>query len=407
MEHPIEGTLYIDHVGNLEFAEPRLLREERDEDGTVRRWLCFSSQAQMDGYVASARSRGVNVSCGPAERQPRFILESLPRHIEFGGPDAFRAVAKLALNFLAYSMPELARAEGVRPLKDLVLHDRPPPVGSPRHVWFIDPAESSFPFADSPLRHQVLLRVQSGSAHARVRFFSVLELAVWFCDVQAMPDCVILHEIDPLGEKPNDIVIRRLDPVADGGRTVRPAMDLPVPLPDRRRWIGLFECIRERQWNLASRSTVDKLAQARALDGWERRDVVEEALAGHLGRILSLARKMVDRLRQDSPRTEGVQMLLDCLGHMFEVDPEEPSGVSPSTRATLSLMHHALTNVITDELVRGPISSDRLQQFLQGGLGASIIVRAALEPLFDALEHHLGATRRSGMPSGKNGAAVT
>jgi hypothetical protein len=390
LEHPREGTLLIDRYGNLEHASPRVLSERRSDNGTVTKLVCFSSQAQMDGYVAHARAQGISVSGGAVIHQRRFVLDGAPMALAFGGPDAFRATARIALNLLAFSLPAVAREPVLDPLKEFVRFGCLEGPGDSRHVWYIDPQEPSFPLPHSPLLHQVLVCVQDGVAFARVRFFSILELAVWFGEIPGVADTVVLHEIDPLAERPCDFVARLLDPELVRLPVTRPTVDRPMPQPDRARFIRLFRSVGDEHWKNASAPTLAKLETARALTGWRRHDLVHEALGDHGGRMLHLALSLLERIQRDFQHLAGADMIVEALSHFLQSDPEQPSGVTAPTRAALALMHHALTNAVVGELSVGPISSERLRLLLEGGPGASVVGRTLLEPIFAALEHHAG-----------------
>ena len=392
LEHPVEGSLLLDRFGNLEFAEPRILSETRADNGSVVQHVCFSNQAQEDRYVAEARKRGITVARGPAERVRRYMLDGAPMRLAFGGPESFRAVARIALNFLAFSMPAVARSPVLDPLKDFIRFGRGHEAGLPRHVWYAD-RESSLPPAATPLLHQVFLCARAGVVFARVRFFSIFELVVWFGDVPDAVDQVVLHEIDPLAERPLDLRTRVLEPDHACAPARRPEYDAPLPGPVR--FGRLFDSIRDQQWRIASVPTLARLEFARSEAGWRRRDLVHQALADHSGRMLHLARAVLARVRHQLPDAAGADVISEGLGEMVAVATEEPSGVTFLTGVVLALVHDALADAVTAEITHGPMTSDALRELLQGERGARIIARVLLEPVCAALEHHLLHRRAS------------
>lgn len=377
------GALTMDHHGQPKLAAPQMVVKELLPDGKMQMSMRFADQKQVQDWVERQRAQGIGIKQIGRRPGRLFVPTPIEGQCSFGGELGFRAVARVALNFLATRWPDVARHEGLQSFKDYVRGVRSIGPSEPRAVWYA-PADA-FPFPESkfPFGHQILvvLDAVTNEAYARVRFFSTLDLFVWFGRLGDLPSEVVLFDIDPLVEQPpNDRRVTSLTREAVPATIVQATKTREIDERLTQQVQSLFARIEDRQWKLSTSGLLDALNEIRGLPNLERRDRVRELLEPHLGRVLSLIRYVVEIVGREA-EDETVPALAQRLDAVVAEDPASEDGLRSGARAWLQAGRDVLSDELARELEAGPMTDHDLRLWLAGGRGAAAVGMVVLERL--------------------------
>jgi hypothetical protein len=386
-----EGTLTLDATGQPAYAEPVVLCEQPLDDGRKIVQVRFADERQMQDWVKEQHKAGLMPKQLRREEGTRFVVESLPVEWSFGGPEAFREIGRIALNFLAHRWPELARDPGLRPFKDYVQGTCVLGVDEPRHVWYAELDAPALPDSCFDFGHQVLIAFDAERriAYGRVRFFSTFDLCVSFGPVAVGTSCAVLYDIDPHADHPPDD-LRESTPDT-WPSFVEPPTESTKDLSDLlgSRVLALMVRIEDRQWHLGTAGLLDAINGTRALVGIDRIERLRELLRPHLGRVLLLAREVSAEFHRRAQAVDGDAAAAQLVAQGFEQrlapDPASADGLSKVARASLELGLHGLAEGLAEELNAGALDDARLRLFLAGGPGMHAIGTALIKSIYQAL----------------------
>lgn len=370
-----DGPILIDSAGKPAFAEPRVLFDETQPDGRRLMGVRFGSERQEQEWLAQQRAAGLNIKRESRSEGQGFLSEEAI-HIEwsFGGNDAFREIGRIALNFLAHRMPDLARVPELKPFKEFVEGRRSVQEGDPRPVWFAPPAAFAVPESSFPFGHQVVLFSDDAAVFARVRFFSTFDLFVWFGSLPDAPSEVVFFDIDPLAEHPPDDLVVKVLPREEFTEVVIPPTSDPLDLADllKKRTVMMLQRVDTHQWTISTKGLLDALNATRSLPFRDREARVAELLFPHRGRVLFLARHFAYDFRS-RVEDEAMRFFPEAVEAIVAHDPQSPDGLSEVARITIRLALQKLAEVLAKELKAGPMTDERLRLLLAGKPGAQIV----------------------------------
>lgn len=214
--------LLLDEKMNIEAQGKHLVAEHTDETGyTVRRYN-FLSKAEERRVLNELRAEGIKVEVLSRESTPILRTKPLTSNLEFGGVKGMRAVARIALNFLAIQEPEIARAAMLEPLKRWILADEST---VDDFVNFGGVLPSAFRVANQyEFGQRVIVGLDpDDGVFARVSFFDTYELAIRLGPAVLGPRRYHVWDLDPLArhEQPGvDRLARNFEGILDHSPTV-------------------------------------------------------------------------------------------------------------------------------------------------------------------------------------------
>lgn len=384
-ENPVGRHNYVVTGQNIELARPRVLKDTEMPDGTRQLQAMFSSQQQLQAWLAEQRATGSQLKImGPRISGYGVFPEPYAFRLIIGGPEGLRAVGYVALTFLAHHFPSIARQRGLKAFKDFVLG-----VANTELVWWdFDAPSRDMPKQRFRFGHRVVISLSASrrEAYARVSLFSTFNFVACLGPARVHGDRTVIVDIDPLADRPpHDIhetkSAKSLPPMQ------RPA-SLKGGLADESRQ-GIVE---ERvglllegifSWILDQTATelLPQINAARSLDARMRQQRVREVMAGQEQRVFSLISQAVKSLTAQllaNPASAAVAPFLDLL---IASDPSSPTGITQAASCALELGMGALTAHICQQLEISDMDLPHMRSLLGAGPGAAIAARAAIRPL--------------------------
>lgn len=383
-------TLLVDAQGRPSYRDPVTLADEPLENGRRRVQTAFSNERQIAEWRAEQARKGLTVTDVRMTRVGRVMAEPVEVEWHFGGPETFREVARIALNFLAHHDPAVARGIGLRSLKDYIQGRRVLSGGEMRPVWY-HAGEVAVPASNVELGHQVFIRLDHdlGRGYAVVRFFDAVDLLVDFGDISPDKTVAVLFDIDPYAEhEPSDLFVRTFAP-DDFPREVPMIAvgdEAHARMGDREQLLRVLGMVAERQARLRLTPLSAELAQIQGTKGTDWRDAIWEELGDYEGEIY---RQIEFVARSFSARFAGCSEMRafdERLGAFAQADPLHPSGLTAMSRDAVQLARSALASAIAVELANAPMTLDRLVLLLEGGPGAAIVGQAFIAHIQETLD---------------------
>lgn len=378
-----EDAFLLDRTGRPALAASRVRADEVQPDGQRHVSMEFSNERQVQEWIAEQRAEGIEVTQTSRSEKQRYFH---PVHVEwsFGGNDAFREIGRIALNFLAHHLPDVARSVSLRPFKDFVEGNRTLRADEQRHVWYAQEDAWPLPPPVFAFGHQVLLRCDTptGETYGRVRIFGTFDLFVWFGRLDTVPEVALLVDIDPLAEHPpDDLRTTRLESPLPPPTIVPPITDDSAAHLGQllgRRVRDLFSRVHARQWKLGTAGLLNEINSTRELPVVDRANRIAQLLAPQDGRVLLLGRHVVEQLKQRGHDSDSA-FVASQIEPLLLTDPESLDGLSAVARDALQHARRRLAKRIAEELDTGPIEDARLRLLLEGGPGAFEVGSALAE----------------------------
>lgn len=367
----------------VEVAPPRALSETPDLVGKSIP-LKFSGLAARDRWAAAQRKEGFGLKYGAVGgEQTQYFTEPLHVSPRFGTEPFMRAVAYLALTYLAHSFPDVARQPGLAGIKAYVLGGD----AQVRRVWWMSPdmAASRSDGADR-IEHVVSvgLDAESGQASASVTFFGALTLAADLGPVHVEQTQVVRTRIDPLVERPgpDDIEVTSIagSKLELGSPDAGVAYLQSVVSGQATNPIGrLVARLQASHLDRSVEQVFDELTAAAVLPDVERDAIVRAAVAREGQRVFNLLSWGIsDFLTQSQDFPEPLKKAIaDCIA----ADPTSDSGLSDSATQALILAKESIAQELVKHLDQGTLTQAELKFLLAGGTGFA----AALPPVLYAV----------------------
>lgn len=399
---PHDGkSLLIDGAGRPSFKDPITLVDEPGENGERHVQIAFSSERQLQEWCEDQKRRGRTLK-GRRTTHIGRVMEPVEIELALGGPETFREVARIAINFLAHRFPVVARAPGLRPLKEYVLGSLTPQPGQARPVWFLGEG-IEVPAGSPAFGHQVFIRLdrELGTGYAVVRFFDAVAFVVDLGRIAPTETGAVLFDIDPHAEhEPHDLFVRGLPPDAFPATVALPRFgdELQARMGDTARLVDLFERIGDRQSRERARLLAAALERVPARGRNGMRKAVAEALREHEGTIYHLIRAVSSGFSRQFAAQPDMAAHAACLAALVETDVTDPTGLTMGARVAVQLARTVLADAIASELERGPIAPERLLALLEGGEGGALVARLLLDQIEEAMDRAPAIATEDALP---------
>jgi hypothetical protein len=385
-ENPADGQKYVVSGQNIEFAEPRVLNHDEMSDQTYQRKMSFSSERQLQDWLAEQRKAGVEVKIlGRGPSGNAFFTQPYPVRLSLGGAEGLRAIGYLALTFLAHHFPNVARQRGLRAFKNYVCEK-----SSEQLVWWDfdacqDDSRLKNPFS---FGHRIVvgLSAKRQEAYARISLFSTLDFAVQIGPARVDRDQTRITFINPLADHPPDDIreVKVDEALAPVFRPASLTGGLQQAIQDGKAE-ERFRTLLRRIFDWLLDNTVEvllpKINATRAAPVRTRHQQLRQLLQGHEQRIFNLLQLGISGLKAHlaaNPATATVASALDCL---VASDPNSLTGITKETACALELGVVSLIAHMNELLEGRELTAEDLKLLLAGGPGAAIVTEAATRPL--------------------------
>lgn len=309
-------------------------------------------------------------------------------HMEFGGPEALRAVGYIALTFFAHHYPEESRRPELHEIREFIEKETPN-----EFVWWEGPETSeALPRNPFAFGHTIILQIapESGNITALVSFFEGITFGVYLGSIPVSHAQSTVIFIDPQADHPpDDIQVERQD------QCLLP-LQKPKPLQAHLERIvqenvaadGIDRLLqRISRWKFEARITPlkDRLNATRERPR-ELQSELESMLMEMRGYIFQLLNYLVLGTIESVQRIPESERIIGLLKQIATQDATQTHGVAPLTEASMFLAMETLKSEITSALRQGPIDMDQLFMLFRTTEGVAIVGRVVLEPLFSALQ---------------------
>lgn len=300
--------------------------------------------------------------------------------LSFGGPEGLRAVAYIALTYLARYFPAYAAQEKLTEFKTYVL-------GGPAsaYIWWDKPEPPpGFPVNPFAFGHTIVLQVSQSmqAAFAHISLFSSLNFTVAFGPVVATSDASMIVHINPQAELPHDfsevpasrLLFQPPSETAGSQHLVQMVRDGTAQEAVQR----LFSKINEWTLTTATQPLFDELRNLCARMDIDRHQMIGAVLRQQPTLVYRLLTFCVSGLMQQFTDMPFMQLKLD---RMVERDEGSPSGLTPVAFACLERGIEVIARAIDAELCTTAFDVHRLAMLVAGGPGAHIVGTAVIVPL--------------------------
>lgn len=306
----------------------------------------------------------------PTTSRPVLMARPVSGDTSFGGNETFRAVARIALNFLGAEDPSLARAPGLEPLKRWIRDGE----ATATFADFADPIDTHLlPQNSFELGHRVALGFcsETQAISARVTLFGVHEIAVKLGAAPCPHSRVVVVDVDPKAQ--------RAAPDLDRRRFVTGPSLVPSALGEfaqkrdailrrnEKRTNELRAMANERKLDARFAPLVDKLNEARALLRFQQMQEIR--------RLVSAQQQMAFNLLV--PAVRGTAQILERAGYVHHAEQlltviESEAGDVIVGKLGEGLAHQVLSAIASDLLnvmAEEPVTLDVAKSLFAGERG--------------------------------------
>lgn len=384
VKNPVDGCEYAVTTQEITNVQPHILEDVSLPDGRRQVKAAFSSEQQLQNWLAAQRVSGNQVHVvGPRTEGFTVFTEPYPVRLALGGPDGLRAVAYVALTFLAHHFPDIARQSCLRTFKDYVLGA----TEAQQPVWWdFDPPSVDLPAQQFRFGHRVVIGLSESrqEAYARVSFFSTLDFSAIFGSVSVEQDKTVIVDIDPLADRPP----------RDIHETMRSAALAPVVRPvsltaglandiqqggTEARFRKLLNDISTWQLDQAAKALLPQVNAAGSLNAPMRQQRIRELLTDQQQRVFNLISYAVKEFKTQLLTDPELAAVAPSLDAIIASDPSSSTGVTRLASSALELGLWALTAHICQQLDAGELDLLQLRSLLGERGGAAIAARPTLE----------------------------
>lgn len=371
-------------------AEPALKETSVDDQGLEGRYYSLvGDPATLRKFDEAAFLKRLNEATGKTfevvgrdPSKPVLIASPLKADTSFGGDASFRAVARIALNFLAEYDPALARSPGLEAIKRWIRAGTPP---DEQFVEFADPMTQAEVLPNHfELGHRVALGfcVETQTISARVTLFGVHEVAIRFGEAPCTRSHIAVIDIDPKArhEAPGVDTRRFCAISAPPPRTLGAfSIDRDAVLErNRKRTAKLQAVANERVLHARFAPLIDRLNNARSLMRFQQAQEIRRIVKGQQQMAFNL---LVTAMRTaiDSLQRHGYKQHAQFLSATIEA---EAGDVVVGKLGTL-LAQQVLSAIASDLLelmAQGPVTDDVALDLFAGARG----LRAAFTVVTEA-----------------------
>jgi HNH endonuclease len=380
-----EGELVLDSAGRPSWTVPRLRSETRLSEGGSLAIVECKDEAQGRQWKQMMRARGIDAQPVDLDAGARFWEHPVQLRWSFGGDEAFREIARIALNLIADRYPHVARLPGLQPVKRWIRGERTP-IGPPI-VWFND-GSVTLPPCTFAFGHRVALRLDptTGEAFAAVSLFNAFEYLIAYGAIGVDVPVRMLIEVDPLAECPPDD-----QTIADGAPDLLSTITRPSSMTVTTlqhcymssRALDLGARIAEHQARIFLVGVLPQLNALRECSSAVLGQAIHEVLRLCDGHILRMVRQISVLASQSisTPSHPTQKFVAEALALMTRMDAANEDGLSEMCRNTIFLARATISSVVESELSTGAITLERLTELLRGSEGMAIVLPGLLQPL--------------------------
>lgn len=308
--------------------------------------------------------------------------------LSLGGTEGLRAIAYIALTFFAHHFQDFARLDQLAPVKNFVL-------GAELNdfAWW-ESAERAGKLPANPFKFghtiQLITDGETQQAAAIVSLFQALTFGVALGTLVGMPSKTVTVFIDPHADHPPD------DICVEIANEVAAVLKKPKPLQGHLRQTihggqgqaalsNLFQKIERWKFDQDMAPIKQRIA-AVSSDRNKLAFEVEKIVGEEAGRVLRLARHVVDDLNAREGNKPFMKPIIAILDAQIAEDPKRPSGLSVLAESAIGLAAIELALALIDELKTTPVDLDLLWKCFSSGPGAYIVGQALFRPISGALQ---------------------
>jgi hypothetical protein len=372
VEDPVTGLNFVLSKGKRLLQEEAFVLQDETSDGVRKLYATASTQHQADEFVGMLKAQGKKLDV-TRETVPQLFAHTPVAMWGFGGPDTFRAIAKSVVNLLAHQYPIRAREVWLEPLKRFIREGG----DSDRwvHYAFSDERDSREPPDSFVFQHRFLIGFDalSGVVYAKVSFLGVVELSVQLGVAQHERSETLVYDMDVLAQRmPGDIKIQKIEGEAICG----PGAPTKDPRAVVSRRLVLFNRKRDDLlWREEAPGLVQSLNAVRDAPPAEQHDLIVDALAKQLQRLLNQAARFVSTIGRHLAETNGAQGL--ALGEAFRLfvqgDSTNKTGVTELAYMNTEMLRFVMADHLGKILSERPIDEAELRSLLEGQPGLVIV----------------------------------
>ncbi|MBB3917979.1 hypothetical protein CO660_24905 [Rhizobium sp. L9] len=308
--------------------------------------------------------------------------------LALGGPEGLRAIAYIALTFFAHYFQDFARLSQLALVKDFVLGAEPN-----NYVWW-ESAEATEKLPANPFNFghtiQLITNGETQEAAAVVSLFQALTFGVALGTLVDMPSRTVTVFIDPHADHPpDDIYVETAEEVAAILRKPEPLQaHLHQTIFGGQGQVALsslFQKIERWKFDRDMEPIKHRIA-AVSLDHGKLTAEVEQIVGEEAGRVLRLARYVVDDLSAREGDKAHMKPVIALLEAQIAEDKSRQSGLSVLAEGAIGLAAIELVLALVEELKTTPVDLDLLWKYFSSGHGAWVVGRALFRPLSEALK---------------------
>lgn len=348
--------------------------------------LKFADRAQADRWANEQREAGFTVKFDAPDQakvETKYFTESLHVGFAIGEAPFMRAIAYVALTYLAHYFRHYADDPGMARIKAYIRDD----TVEADAVWWVDPQHAPRQgTARFDQGHSVAVSVskERGRARAIVTFFGELSFAVDLGTLDVKSTCTRVAFVDPLAEKPGPgLDLEEVDLPTDlrvgdpgEGRDYLRALtanERPDPLITlMRRFEGAAKAA-------MTQALLGHIAQIRGLPEAEWPAAVGALVHSESQRVLNLLSTGIEVM---ITQLELPRPLLALLADAVAPDPSAPSGLSANALRSLVLAEAALSKEVLARLTADDLDQNTVMMLFAGEVGLAIVTRAVAYDVF-------------------------
>lgn len=348
----------------------------------------FSSRKQYDLWAAEQRKLGFIVSAEPTGSvQKKYFSKPLKISLTFGTDQFKRAVAYVALTYLAHNHPLVARQGSLGKIKSYVKGAAP----SVDRVWWINPEvlphhkDASFKTVHSV---SVSVSRESNEASAVVCFFGKLCLAVDLGRVNVPESICITTAINPLEDRAyqnKDVKIYKevgtslsIGSAIDGRNYLRGVVGSASNNP-----VGeILAVLHHEHLREFITQSIGTLMGSAGLSDFERNRLVGEFVELSGQRIFNLLCYGINELLNAA--NYFPPDLRTLIAESISGDSNMESGISARAASALELAKSKMAEEICRLLVNGQMSEDALRMLFSDGIGVVVVTKPVVDEIINA-----------------------
>ncbi len=367
-----DGEPYqLDSFGHARTPGPRVISTAPGEQT-----VAFDNEQQVQAFIVEQRKKGITVQI----RERRTTRKLLGGHHvvswEYGGRDAHREIARLALNVVAYLEPEIARHSSLEDVKRFILGEA---VANPVLDLAGNP-DPRLPPSAFEFTHRFVIGMDAagGDLWAEVGFFGAFRYGLMLGHFAVPRTGTIVFDVNPLAEAPARDIHREEVP---GYALARPSIQVPpidLPAAVKAAMEALIPRILDHQWSLSAPALLATVNESRQLHPEGRTHAVSQALRTNEQRLLNLLRGVAaiaqNRLGADDP------VACRCASAVAPA-AQITAGVSTETLALIEKLRDSIARRVSAILDSRALLDSELRDLLEGSggmeLAAEVLISAA------------------------------